>query len=103
MAAGRMLTALLLAGASSVFGAGARIESNVVYGMYSGLALLMDVRYPERPNGFGVMFISGSGWHAPLAYNARQLKGSDAVELYTGALTQAGYTVFAVNHRSAPR
>jgi hypothetical protein len=30
--------------------------------MYSGLALLMDVYYPEKPNGYGVIFISGSGW-----------------------------------------
>ena len=36
-----------------------RIEANVVYGMYSGLALLMDVHYPRRPNGYGVIFISG--------------------------------------------
>lgn len=39
-----------------------RVEKNVVYGMYSGLALLMDVYHPENPNGFGIVFISGSGW-----------------------------------------
>ena len=32
-------------------GAAPRVDSNVVYGMYSGLALLMDVYYPEKPNG----------------------------------------------------
>ena len=42
-----------------------RIESNVIYGMYSGLALLMEVYYPEQSNGYGVVFISGSGWNAP--------------------------------------
>ena len=54
-----------------------RIESNVIYGMYSGLALLMEVYYPEKPNGYGVVFISGSGWHAPQEYSAEPLsKGS---------------------------
>ena len=36
-----------------------RIERNVVYGMYSGLALLMDVHYPVISNGFGVISVSG--------------------------------------------
>src|SRR5437764_115598 len=92
-----------LALAGSLFGAGARLQSNVVYGMYSGLALLMDVHYPEKPKGVGIIFISGSGWHAPLALGAPQLKASDAVEKYASALTNAGFTVFAVNHRAAPR
>ena len=39
----------------------ARVEKNVIYGMYSGLALLMDIHYPEQPNGYGVIHISGSG------------------------------------------
>ena len=39
-----------------------RVERNVIYGMYSGLALLLDVHYPEKPNGYGLVFISGSGW-----------------------------------------
>ena len=39
-----------------------RVERNVVYGMYSGLALLLDVYHPNEPNGYGVIFISGSGW-----------------------------------------
>jgi hypothetical protein len=29
-----------------------RVEKNVVYGMYSGLALLMDVHQPVSPNGY---------------------------------------------------
>jgi hypothetical protein len=33
----------------------------IVYGMYSGLALLMDVYYPEKPNRYGVVVIPGSG------------------------------------------
>ena len=51
----------------------ARVEKNVVVGMYSGLALVMDVHHPENPNGYGIIHISGSGWGRPLAYNARLL------------------------------
>ena len=54
--------------------AGARIEQNVVYGMYSGLALLLDVHRPAASNGYGVIFISGSGWQAPTTYDATPLK-----------------------------
>ena len=81
----------------------ALLESNVVYGMYSGLALLMDVHYPEKPSGYGVIFIAGSGWHAPLAYSAAPLKESVQVKLYVKPLAAAGYVVFAVSHRAAPR
>ena len=31
----------------------ANVERNVIFGMYSGLALVIDVYYPENPNGFG--------------------------------------------------
>lgn len=79
-------------------------ERNVIYGMYSGLALLMDVYRPEQPNGRGIIFVAGSGWQAPLEYNAVGLKDGTA---QTGAwlppLLHAGYTVFAINHRSTPR
>ena len=51
-----------------------RVTRNVVYGMYSGLALLMDVHYPVSPNGIGVIFILGSGWRADLALDATPLK-----------------------------
>lgn len=81
----------------------ARVERNVVYGMYSGLALLMDIYYPEKPNGYGVVFILGSGWHMPLAYNAVALKDRAANNNFLQKLTEAGYTVFAINHRAAPR
>ncbi|OLD19807.1 MAG: hypothetical protein AUJ01_05315 [Acidobacteria bacterium 13_1_40CM_3_65_5] len=79
-----------------------RVEKNVVYGMYSGTALLLDVHHPGRPNGFGVVFIPGSGWNAPLGYSAPPLKESPQVEIYVPSLVQAGYTVFAVTHRATP-
>jgi acetyl esterase/lipase len=79
------------------------VERNVVYGMYSGLALLMDVYRPERPNGLGLIHISGSGWSAPLGLDARPLKERPAVEIEALPLVAAGYTVCTINHRATPR
>ena len=80
-----------------------RVEQNVVYGMFSGLALLMDVHYPGTPNGYGIIFIPGSGWGAPPGLDATPLKENSERHVYAGPLVAAGYTVFAVNHRAAPR
>ena len=79
------------------------VESNVVYGMYSGTALLLDVYKPAKPNGYGIIFISGSGWTAPLAYSAEPLKSNSQSKLYAKALASAGYAAFAVSHRAVPR
>jgi acetyl esterase/lipase len=97
-----VVAGLLLLGLSVTASAQSRVDSNVVYGMYSGTALLLDVHYPARPNGFGIIFIPGSGWSAPLGYAAAPLKESDQVGMYVPSLTQAGYTVFAITHRATP-
>lgn len=100
----RLIVTLLIAGMvlAPVPGtAQARVQEDVVYGMYSGLALLMDVHYPAEPNGLGVLYISGSGFHAPLGFDARPLKSNRIERL--ARLLEAGYTVFAINHRAAPR
>jgi acetyl esterase/lipase len=76
-------------------------ERNVVYGMYSGMALLLDVERPVNPNGMAVLQIPGSGFQAPLTWDAPALK--DAPQPATHALLQAGFTVFTINHRAAPR
>jgi acetyl esterase/lipase len=81
---------------------GAKVEPNVVYGMYSGLALLLDVHTPPAPNGYGVIFVSGSGWQAPTGYDATPLK-QNQIPIWGPALLKAGYTVFALNHRAVPR
>lgn len=78
-------------------------EANVVYGMHSGLALLMDVHKPTRSNGVGVVIIPGSGWHAPLGYDAPPLKESAGWLQAVQKLVGTGYTVFMINHRAAPR
>ena len=80
----------------------ARVDRNVVYGMFSGLALLMDVHRPDTPNGYGVIFVAGSGWSAPLAYGAGGLKEAQIGD-WAPSLLRAGYTVFALNHRGTPR
>ena len=80
-----------------------RVDRNVIYGMYSGLALLMDIHYPEQPNGIGLIHVSGSGWSAPLSLDARPLKEAGHVRIEALPLVERGYTVFTVNHRAIPR
>ncbi|MFN7937020.1 MAG: alpha/beta hydrolase [Bryobacteraceae bacterium] len=81
------------------------VQSNVVYAMYSGTALLMDVHRPAAgtANGYGIIHVSGSGWTAPLAASAAELKLNGQSLQYAKPLAAAGYTVFVVNHRSLPR
>lgn len=81
----------------------ATVESNVVYGMYSGLALLMDMYRPAQPNGIAIVAIQGSGWYSPMRYDATQLKATPDVTSHAKRFAAAGYTVFAINHRQAPR
>jgi acetyl esterase/lipase len=97
-----LIVSRLLVGLVCFAAAHAEVEKNVVYGMVSGLALLMDVHRPEKPNGYGVMFVAGSGWNARLVYGARPLK-EEQIGDWGPALLRAGYTVFAINHRAAPR
>jgi len=99
---GQVVVALVLIALTGPAWAQGRVDSNVVYGMYSGTALLLDVHYPAKPNGFGIIFIPGSGWSAPLGYAAPPLKQSEQVGMYVPSLTDAGYTVFAITHRAIP-
>jgi acetyl esterase/lipase len=78
-------------------------ETNVIFGMHSGLALLMDVYKPATSNGYGIVVIPGSGWHRPLGYDAPLLKSSKEFSEHTARLTAAGYTAFVITHRAAPR
>ena len=80
-----------------------KVERNHVYGMYSGLGLMMDVYSPEKPNGYGIVFISGSGWTRGLSLDATMLTASGQELIYAVPLAEAGYTVFNINHRAAPR
>ena len=81
----------------------ASVDRNVVYGMYSGLALIMDVYYPHNPNGYGIIQISGSGWTRPMGLDARMLNHQSHVTADATPMLAAGYTVFTLNHRATPR
>lgn len=94
---------LTILATACVWSADATVQSNVVYGMYSGAALLMDVHRPANPNGYGIIYISGSGWTSPMAYSSWQLKSNAQSLQYAKPLVEAGYTVFTLNHRSLPR
>ena len=80
-----------------------KVEKNVIYGMFSGLGMTMDVYYPENPNGYGIIFISGSAWTSELSLDAKPLTESGQELIYAVPLADAGYTVFNINHRTAPR
>jgi len=96
-----LLAVLPLCAAAADRPAPVSVERNVIYGMYSGTALLLDVYRPAKPNGFGVVFVAGSGFHSDPGYGTRPLKETQ-IELWGPPLTTAGYTVFAINHRAAP-
>ncbi len=96
------ITALLMCTAGQLV-AQSTVEKNVVYGMHSGLALLMDVYFPAASKERAVVFVPGSAWSRPLGYDAPQLKDAPIAQDFAKALTDAGYTVFALNHRATPR
>ncbi|MBV7336021.1 prolyl oligopeptidase family serine peptidase [Chloroflexi bacterium TSY] len=79
-----------------------QVESNIIYGMVSGTALLGDLYRPSHPNGIGLLHISGSGWHAPTTYDAHPLNSSGHVDIYVKPLAARGFTIFTINHRAAP-
>ena len=81
---------------------------NVVYGMASGAAMLMDIYQPSNTNHIGIVVIQGSGFgtFATTSYNEDGLKESYADDDYLSKsakdLVNKGYTIFMVNHRFAP-
>lgn len=84
--------------------AGPRVEKNVIFGMYSGLALLLDVHHPEGANGRAVIVIQGSGWNSSQAYDAQPLTNlTSSIRFFVPKLLDAGYTLFVVSHRNGPR
>jgi acetyl esterase/lipase len=79
------------------------VDRNVIFGMYSGLGLVMDVYRPARPNGAAIVAIQGSAWYQPMRYDATPLTARAGVQAYARHLSSAGYVVFVINHRSPPR
>ena len=105
----RLLSVLVCLSAAAPVSGQQPQDHNVVFGMASGAALLMDVYRPPAPNGLGIVLISGSAWgvFSPYrqGYESAQLK-VDFAKGYVAdlghALVGRGYTVFMVNHRFAP-
>ncbi|MEO8116950.1 MAG: alpha/beta hydrolase [Bacteroidota bacterium] len=84
-------------------------HENVVYGMVSGAALLMDIYQPENSNHKGIIVIPGSayGFVYDDVYDQEQLKIDYFLDTaYLGKwaqiLNNKGYTIFVINHRFAP-
>ena len=73
-----------------------RITADVVYGHKDGMALTYDVLAPESPNGAGILSMISGAWYS--IWRAPQQRVGSMQHLL-----DAGYTVFAVHHGSAPR
>jgi len=76
--------------------ANAQIRSDVIYGHKDGMALIYDVFHADEPNGAGVLFMVSGGWFSVWQPAERRMAQFEA-------LLDAGFTVFAVHHGSAPR
>jgi len=91
---------------------GVTVTPNVVYGNKVGLALTMDVYRPAHANGAAIVWvISGGGvspWRAePDRFNSDGSIRSATDEELLGTqrfryLLNAGFTIFAAHHGSAP-
>lgn len=83
----------------------AKVDPNVIYGMYSGLALVMDVYHPAQSNGYAVVFVHGGHWRMSPEVGAAPFKdGGNIVQLvqFIKPMISAGYTVFVPEYRMAP-
>lgn len=84
-------------------------HENVIYGMVSGAALLMDIYQPENSNHKGIIVIPGSGYGVGYedVYDQEELKSDYFMDTayfakWVPKLTEKGYTLFVINHRFAP-
>lgn len=97
----RLLLALLLLSASSAGSAQTAsqpaITPDIVYGHKDGMALIYDMFEPQgQKNGAGILFMVSGGWFSVWAEPQSRVAGFSS-------FLEAGYTVFAVHHGSAPR
>ena len=82
-----------------IFTLGARtveVEKDVIYGHKDGMALIYHALTPEEQNGAAVLLMISGGWYSPIV-------SGEALVGFTSFLTEAGFTVLAVNHGSSPR
>ncbi len=68
-------------------------KQDVIYGRKFGTALTMDVFTPEKPNGYGIIWVVSGGW----------LSSHEAIMTNYPSFLDRGYTVFAVVHGSQPK
>ncbi len=67
---------------------------DVIYGRKFGTALTLDVLQPEKPNGYGIIFVVSGGW-----FSAHEAINPTALQSFL----DRGYTVFPVVHGSQPK
>lgn len=67
---------------------------DVVYGRKFGVALTLDVVMPEKPNGFGIVYMVSGGWVSGYSPNTPD---------YYVPFLERGYTVFSVRHGCQPK
>jgi acetyl esterase/lipase len=94
-----VLAALLLVGLAISVRAAEKvtITPDVVYGHKFGLAMTFDVFTPnENRNGAGVLFMVSGGWYSKWA-------PPEKLAPRFAALTEKGFTVFAIRHGSSPK
>ena len=72
------------------------VTPDVVYGHKDGMALVYDVFRPEEANGAAVMYMVSGGWFSRWQPPARRQRAFQH-------LLDAGFTMIAVHHGSAPR
>jgi acetyl esterase/lipase len=96
----RIVRAIVLAcfAAVTVYAnADAKISPDIVYGHKDGMALIYDMFEPEQgKNGAAIVYMISGGWYSVWA----EPQGREA---RFASFLDAGYTVFAVHHGSAPR
>ncbi|NKB98229.1 MAG: prolyl oligopeptidase family serine peptidase [Pseudomonadales bacterium] len=92
----RLIAATLLFVYSLTSAADTSITKDVIYGHKDGMALTYDVFGPENANGAGVVFMVSGGWFSIWQPAENRLP-------FFSRLLDAGFTVFAVHHGSAPR
>jgi len=68
-------------------------KQDVIYGRKFGTALTMDVFTPEKPNGYGIIWVVSGGWFS----------AHEAIPANFPYLLDRGYTIFAVVHGSQPK
>ncbi|MFO1459672.1 MAG: alpha/beta hydrolase [Verrucomicrobiota bacterium] len=73
-------------------------RTEVIYGRKFGTALTFDIVRPEKPNGYGILFMVSGGFFS----SHEAIDGSLRGGLLTPFL-ERGYTVFAIVHGSQPR